>query len=99
MKTKHKTCRGFTYGKFQDLYNQACSIQESSLATEHAIWLGVDDAIPKILASKIIQGGTGWAEYPIPDDVHITTRMHLDQLMAKELIKELQRFVDTGLLS
>ena len=37
-----KTDRGFLFGKFEDRYGQKCSIQESSLATESAIWLGVD---------------------------------------------------------
>jgi hypothetical protein len=36
------TARGFRIGTFRDRYGQACSIQESSLATEDAIWLGPD---------------------------------------------------------
>ena len=35
-----KTDRGFSRGDFKDLYGEECSIQESSLATESAIWLG-----------------------------------------------------------
>lgn len=38
-----KTGRGFLRGEFSDLYGEKCSIQESSLATEDAIWLGADD--------------------------------------------------------
>lgn len=38
-----KTNRGFLVEGFADLYNAPCSIQESSLATQRAIWLGVDD--------------------------------------------------------
>lgn len=34
--------RGFKYAEFTDLYGSQCSIQESSLATEAALWLGVD---------------------------------------------------------
>lgn len=37
-----KTQRGFLFGEFKDRYGAECSIQESSLATEAAIWLGVD---------------------------------------------------------
>jgi len=37
-----KTNRGFTICEFTDRYNSKCSVQESSLATEAAIWLGVD---------------------------------------------------------
>lgn len=40
--TRGVTARGFAYGDFRDRYGQECSIQESSLATEPAIWLGVD---------------------------------------------------------
>lgn len=40
------TGRGFLRGEFQDLYGSRCSIQESSLAEEHAIWLGVHEASP-----------------------------------------------------
>ncbi len=37
-----KTARGFRIGTFRDRYGQECSIQESSLAGEYAIWFGVD---------------------------------------------------------
>jgi hypothetical protein len=36
------TSRGFLRGEFKDRYGEACSIQESSLATESCIWLGCD---------------------------------------------------------
>jgi len=92
-----KTNRGFATGKFIDRYNQECSIQKSSLATEKAIWLGVDNANPKILACKV-NGGipNGWVDYKIPEDVLLSTRMHLTQDMVKELIPVLQKFVKTG---
>ena len=35
--------RGFGLYEFADLYEQSCSLQESSLATEAAIWLGCDE--------------------------------------------------------
>lgn len=38
-----KTGRGFALGQFVDRYKQQCSVQDSSLATEAAIWLGVDE--------------------------------------------------------
>ena len=37
------TERGFEKAKFSDIYGENCSIQESSLASQSAIWLGVDD--------------------------------------------------------
>ncbi len=96
-----KTPRGFNIAHFNDYYGEKCSIQKSSLITP-AIWLGVDDAKPAILASKASQHGistteeTGWIPYPIHDDVNLTTRMHLDQETAAMLIPLLQRFVNTG---
>ncbi len=36
------TSRGFGRGEFLDRYAAECSVQDSSLATENCIWLGVD---------------------------------------------------------
>lgn len=44
------TQRGFLRGEFTDRYGVKCSIQKSSLATEDAIWLGIDEIELKILA-------------------------------------------------
>jgi hypothetical protein len=90
------TDRGFGIIEFMDKYGVGCSIQESSLATENAIWFGVDDANPKILASKTKEGGTGYVPYCIPEDVFLTTRMHLTQQQVKELLPVLQIFAETG---
>lgn len=38
-----KTNNGFDFVSFKDDYGNQCSLQESSLATEDAVWLGVDD--------------------------------------------------------
>ena len=47
MKIKlEKTDIGFKRGEFTDLYGSRCSIQESSLATINALWLGVDIGSP-----------------------------------------------------
>jgi hypothetical protein len=97
-----QTDRGFAYAEFEDIYGIKCSIQESSLATEYALWLGVDDPSPKIMASQAAEYGiattkdVGWIPYPIPMAVSLVTRMHLSQERAKELIAVLQRFVETG---
>lgn len=90
------THRGFKFKTFTDLYGAQWSIQKSSLATEDAIWLGIDDAEPKIMASKTPQGGTGWVPYAIPKDVSLNTRMHLSVDQAKELVKMLNVFIETG---
>lgn len=39
----HATERGFKRGEFLDFNGDACSIQESSLATEPALWLGQNE--------------------------------------------------------
>lgn len=40
--TYKRTERGFLRVLFTDRYGEACSLQESSLASEPAIWLGLD---------------------------------------------------------
>ena len=101
-----KTSRGFPRVQFKDRYGSECSIQESSLATEAAIWFGPDEAGPKIMASEarrlgIDTGGdtTGWVEYPVPKGVMLTTRMHLTRDQVGVLLPVLQRFAETGELS
>ena len=90
-KENEKTDRNFPIRYFTDVYDMECSIQESSLATHSAIWLGVNDADPKILVP-----GKGWVQYPIHKDVLLHTRMHLTQEMVKELLPVLQKFAETG---
>lgn len=99
-----KTSRGFHMGEFTDLYGSSCSIQKSSLATDDAIWLGVNDANPQILVSDAKKLGldipsfieNGWIDYPIPSGVIMTTRMHLNREHVKELLPLLKKFVKTG---
>lgn len=93
---KSKTNRGFALCTFTDLYGAQCSIQKSSLADDDAILFGIDDADPKIMASKTPKGGTGWVKYSIPNDVLLTTHMHLNREQVAELLPVLQKFVDTG---
>jgi len=90
---KTETQTGFTLINFDDLYGVHCSLQKSSLATEDAIWLGVDDANPQIFNADAI---CGWKPYPIPDTVLLSTRMHLTRDQVKALLPHLQRFVKTG---
>ena len=103
MKIKYsKTSRGFDLGTFTDTYGAACSIQKSSLATDDAIWLGIDDPDPRVMAVIAASHGiqtsetAGWVPYPVPDDVLITTRMHLSRKLVQALIPVLQAFVDSG---
>ncbi len=96
------TPRGFTVVEFVDFYGHTCTLQKSSLATEDAIWLGVEEAEPKILASQAAAHGvktdetTGWVPYPVPEEVMMTTRMHLTREQVKELLPYLTRFLATG---
>jgi hypothetical protein len=106
MKANKKTTnRGFGIIIFKDLYGAECSLQHSSLATQDAIWLGIEDANPQILASVANKINpetgemSGWIKYDIPDDVLLTTRMHLNKKQAKQLIRWLRAFVKDGDLS
>jgi len=95
METK-KTVRGFDLATFTDLYGEKCRLQKSSLATKDAVWLGIDDLKVKILASRLAPELTGWVDLPLPEQVHIVGRMHLDRDMAGTLAQALQHFADTG---
>ncbi len=93
---KKKTERGFQYYQFADRNGHKCSLQLSSLATESAVWFGIDDAEPQIMASKTKEGGNGWVKYDIPKDVLLNTRMHLTQEQVKTLLPILAHFAKTG---
>lgn len=83
-----QTARGFTHADFTDLYGAVCSIQDSSLATDDAIWLGVDH-----VNAVHMQSFAG------VDMERLPARMHLSREMAAELIPILQRFVETGTIA
>lgn len=51
------------------------------------------------MASKLDSELTGWLPYPIPKDVHISTRMHLTRDQVASLLPALHRFVETGELN
>lgn len=97
-----KTKRGFSHISFLDSYGVKCSIQKSSNISVDSIWIGVDNAEPKLLASDARKFGIktrqefGWVSYPIPEDVLLTTRMHLTREQVAELLPILQKFVETG---
>lgn len=85
------TSRGFARIEFTDKYGVECSLQKSSVATEDCIWLGCNEANPKVLVP-----GQGWRPVDMPDEYIANTRMHLTQAQVAELIGYLQRFVETG---
>lgn len=86
-----KTERGFMRGEFVELYRAECSIQESSLADQSAIWLGVDEVKPKQLVY-----GEGWKEIELPPGALCSGRMHLNQAQVAALLPLLQHFAEHG---
>lgn len=103
MNISHKiTARGFGLIEFIDRYDHKCTLQKSSLATEDAIWLGIDDPNPQVMAVHAAALGiktpavNGWVQYPLPAQVSLTTRMHLTREQVADLLPLLQHFVDTG---
>jgi hypothetical protein len=110
--------RGFKLVKFRDEYGEDCSIQESSrTACENDdrtvddpkgwIWLGIDDAKPRIMKAKARALGIepppgevgGWMPYPLPEDVLLTTRMHLNETQVRGLVARLTLWLETGSLT
>ena len=102
-----KTHRGFEIIEFKDRYDAPCSLQMSSIADNpepgtSAVWLGVDDANPKCLWSDAKKLGVninqmcGWVPYAIPEEVLLTTQMHLSRDQVAALIVNLQSWLDTG---
>lgn len=90
------TSRGFPRWAFMDLYGEICTIQKSSLAREHAIWVGVHDTTPKIMGKAVREDLTGWVNYPLPEGALIASRMHLSQEQVKALLPILQHFAESG---
>ena len=91
-----KTDRGFDIIEFDDIYGECCSIQKSSLAETDAIWLGISEVKPIIMASELDLDCGGWVKYPIPKSVQVKGRMHLDRAKARKLAKILLDFADKG---
>jgi hypothetical protein len=83
-----KTERGFRIGKFDDVDGKPCSLQESSLATEAAIWFGVQDATPTYNGEAV----------PYPEGTQFNVRMHLNKEIIEDLLPSLKQFTQTGSL-
>lgn len=92
MKRK-QTKRGFELIEFTDLYDNKCSLQKSSLATDDAIWFGVDDTKFTIFEDENMGQ---YITTKLPENFSVHTRMHLTQKQVKELLPHLQKFVETG---
>lgn len=99
------TSRGFEIIEFSDCYGEKCSLQASSLAEYEkpgtsAVWLGVQDARPIVMASDAANVGVqttetcGWVPFPVPDEVQMHTRMHLNREQVAALIRHLQSWLE-----
>ena len=92
------TGRGFEVIRFEDIYGAGCSLQASSRIG--AVWLGPDNARPRVLASEARDLGvptsetTGWVPFPVPTNVLMTTRAHLNRDQVAALIHHLQGWLD-----
>lgn len=106
-----KTPRGFDKVLFEDSYFHKCSLQISSAAIDECIWLGIENAHPQIMSTDAIKLGIaeeknlphncfgqpcGWIDYPVPDEVLFTTRLHLNRKQAKQLGLKLLQFAYSG---
>lgn len=90
---KRYTERGFGKIEFKDLYGTECSLQNSSLATDDAIWLGCDDTQLVVFEDENMGK---YIETTLPKNWSVNTRMHLNKQQVKELLPHLQKFVETG---
>jgi hypothetical protein len=97
-----KTARGFGLGEFKDAEGVDCSIQDSSLATQAAIWFGVVKANPqKMEDGKLVPVEPPVKPIPIhgwpglTHDILYNTRMHLTIRHVKTLIRNFEKFLET----
>lgn len=98
--------------RFTDSYDTECDMSASSVIFDYedsferpgtsAIWLGIEKATPRILASDAPKLGletsqaTGWIDYPLPEKVFVGCQMHLNREQVAGLIDRLQTWLDTG---
>jgi len=104
--------RGFPMVDFTDAYGESCSLQCSSAVGEYDdslerpgssfVWLGIDEIKPIVMAKDADKVGvttketTGWVDYPIPEEVQLSARMHLNREQVSGLIGRLQEWLDNG---
>jgi len=101
-----KTNRGFDISKFKDRDGEECSLQKSSIATEDAIWLGMDNPdikeffpMPRDTDESWFKIGKeelqGLRKRP-QNEIHAFSRMHLTREQVANLLPFLIKFVETG---
>lgn len=97
------------YGNLCSLQESSACLSESSLWLSEnlepgrsAIWLGVDKPTVKVMAKNAAKAGiktnetTGWIDVPLPKEVSIYSRMHLNREQVKSLIVHLQNWLNKG---
>lgn len=82
-----KTERGFKIGEFNDMDGKLCSLQESSLATEAAVWFGTQDATPMYKGEPV----------PFPKDTLFNDRMDLTCHLASMIMRRFEKFLATSM--
>lgn len=92
--TPKTTDRGYARISFKDHHGDACSLSESSLADDEAVWFGVDEVEPKVLVE-----GKGWVPVPMPDGTLLSGHMLLTRAQVAAILPHLARFAATGSLS
>ena len=80
---KCKTNRGFRLYTFKDVYNDECSLQESSRADQLNVWLGLDTH--EIKTHHVTGEPLG-------------VRMCLNQKLARQIGLKLIAFAETGII-
>lgn len=103
------TSRGFEIIRFKTVGGEKAELQQSSICTDliheegsSALWLGLHSANPQVMARRAQALGvqtdqtTGWVPFPIPSDVLLSTRMHLDRDTVANLIIRLKAWLETG---
>jgi hypothetical protein len=88
-----KTNRNFDIASFKDVYDEECSLQKSSAASDDYIWLGISK--PKLTVFKDKNRGQ-YLNCEMPDNFMVNSRMHLSRDQVAELLPYLQKFVETG---
>jgi len=77
--------------EFEDNNGVRCNLQKSSAGTQEKIWLGCEDANPRVLIHN-----KGWQPIDMPLEYLADTRMHLTRRQVWALLPHLIRFVLTG---
>lgn len=79
--------RGFSGLEFKDRYRQECVLKNSSLATEGAIWFGVDTTGPQL------DGPSG------KRNEEVQVYMHLTRRQIEQLLPLFHEFVEIGYIT